>query len=195
MPSNHLILCHPLLLTHSIFPIIRVISNESVLCIWWPKYRSFSFSMSPSNECLRLISFRMNWLRIQICVSTRRVKFAAFGFEICFSRWSWKGNRIFTFDLQLSSGLYVFISHSLQQSIVNKGFIFWTSAIDAFVSMFLFKAVSVTEGNMRSACICLLINFDWPVIALLCCVIFHCTEKWIGCTYTNTLSFLDFLPI
>ena len=88
MPSNHLILCHPLLLTPSIFPMIRVISNESVLCIQWPKHCSFSFSMSPSNEYLRLISFRMNWLRIQICVSTRRVKFVAFGFEICFSRWS-----------------------------------------------------------------------------------------------------------
>ena len=62
MPSNHLILCHPLLLLLSIFPSIRVISNESVLCIRWPKYWSFSFNISPSNEYPGLISFRMDWL-------------------------------------------------------------------------------------------------------------------------------------
>ena len=62
MPSNHLILCRPLLLPPSIFPSIRVFSNESVLHIWWPKYWSFSFSISPSNEYSGLISFRMDWL-------------------------------------------------------------------------------------------------------------------------------------
>ena len=62
MPSNHLILCHPLLLLPSIFPSIRVFSNESVLRIRWPKYWSFSFSISPSNEYSVLISFRMDWL-------------------------------------------------------------------------------------------------------------------------------------
>ena len=61
-PSNHLILCHPLLLPPSIFPSIRVFSSESVLCIRWPKYWSFSFSISPSNEYSRLISFRMDML-------------------------------------------------------------------------------------------------------------------------------------
>ena len=61
MPSNHLILCRPLLLPPSIFPNIRVFSNESVLCIRWPKYWSFSFSISPSNEYSALISFRINW--------------------------------------------------------------------------------------------------------------------------------------
>ena len=61
MPSNHLILCHPLLLPPSIFPSIRVLSNESVLCIRWPKYWSFSFNISPSNEYSGLISFRMDW--------------------------------------------------------------------------------------------------------------------------------------
>ena len=61
MPSNHLILCHPLLLLPSIFPSIRVFSNESVLYIRWPKYWSFSFSISPSNEYSGLISFRINW--------------------------------------------------------------------------------------------------------------------------------------
>ena len=62
MPSNHLILCHPLLLLPSIFPSIRVFFSESVLCIRWPKYWSFSFSISPSNEHLELISFRIDWL-------------------------------------------------------------------------------------------------------------------------------------
>ena len=62
MPSNHLILCRPLLLLPSIFLGIRVFSNESVLHIMWPKYWSFSFSMSPSNEYSVLISFRMDWL-------------------------------------------------------------------------------------------------------------------------------------
>ena len=62
MPSNHLILSCPLLLMPSIFPSIRVFSNESVLCIKWPKYWSFSFSISPSNEYPGLISFRMDWL-------------------------------------------------------------------------------------------------------------------------------------
>ena len=61
MPSNHLILCHPLLLPPSIFPSIRLFSNESVLCIRWPKCWSFSFSISPSNEYSGLISFRIDW--------------------------------------------------------------------------------------------------------------------------------------
>ena len=62
MPSSHLILCCPLLLSPSIFPSIRVFSSESVLCIRWPKYWNFSFSISPSNEYSGLIYFRMNWL-------------------------------------------------------------------------------------------------------------------------------------
>ena len=60
MPSNHLILCHPLLLLPLVFPSIRVFSNESALCIRWPKYWSFSFSISPSNEYSELISFRID---------------------------------------------------------------------------------------------------------------------------------------
>ena len=62
MPSNHIILCHPLLLPPSVFPSIRVFSSESVLCIMWPKYWSFNFSISPSHEYSGLISFRMDWL-------------------------------------------------------------------------------------------------------------------------------------
>ena len=64
MPSNHLILYHPLLLQPSIFPRVRVFSNESVIHIRWPKYWSFTFSISPSNEYSGLISFRMDWLDV-----------------------------------------------------------------------------------------------------------------------------------
>ena len=64
MPCNHLILCRPLLLPPSIFPSIRVFSNESALRIRWPKYWSFSFNISPSNEYSGLISFRMDWLNL-----------------------------------------------------------------------------------------------------------------------------------
>ena len=71
-PSNHLILCHPLLLLPSIFPSIKVFSNESALHIKWPKYWSLSFSISPSNEHLRLISFRMDWLNLRAVQRTLR---------------------------------------------------------------------------------------------------------------------------
>ena len=66
MPSNHLILCRPLLLLLSVFPSIRVFSNESVLHIRWPKYWSFSFSISPSSEYSGLISFRIDWLDLAV---------------------------------------------------------------------------------------------------------------------------------
>ena len=72
MPSNHLILCCPLLLLPSIFPSIRVFSNESALHIRWPKYWSFCFSISPSNEHPRLISFRMDWLELLAVQGTRK---------------------------------------------------------------------------------------------------------------------------
>ena len=70
MPSNHLILCHPLLLLPSVFPSIRVFSNESVLHIRWPKSWSFSFNISPSNEHSGLISFRMDWLDLHALQGT-----------------------------------------------------------------------------------------------------------------------------
>ena len=70
MPSNHLILCHPLLLPPSIFPNIRVFSNESALRIRWPKYWSFSFNISPSNEHSELISFRMDLLDLLVVQGT-----------------------------------------------------------------------------------------------------------------------------
>ena len=73
MPSNHLILCHPLLLLPSIFPSIRVFSDKSVFCIRWPKLWSFSFSTSPSNDYSGLISFRMDWFDLLAFQRTLRV--------------------------------------------------------------------------------------------------------------------------
>ena len=70
IPFNHLILCHPLFLQPSIFPRIRVFSNESVLHIRWPKYWSFNFSISPSNKYSGLISFRMDWLDLLVVQGT-----------------------------------------------------------------------------------------------------------------------------
>ena len=72
MPSNHLILCHPLLLQHSIFPSIRIFSSESVLGIRWTKCWRFSFSISPSNEYSRLISFRIDWFDLPAVQGTLR---------------------------------------------------------------------------------------------------------------------------
>ena len=78
MPSNHLILCRPLLLLPSIFPSIRDFSNESALHIRWPKYRSFSFSISPSNEYPGVISFRMDWLDLLAVQGTLKSPFHFF---------------------------------------------------------------------------------------------------------------------
>ena len=75
MPSNHLILCRPLLLLYSIFPSIRVFSSESVLHIRWPKYWSFSFSISPSNEYSGLTSFRIDWLDLFAIQTTLKILF------------------------------------------------------------------------------------------------------------------------
>ena len=72
IPSNHLIRCHPLFLLPSIFPSIRIFSSESVLCIRWPKYWHFSFSISPSNEYSGLISFRRDWLYLLVVEGTLR---------------------------------------------------------------------------------------------------------------------------
>ena len=91
MSSNHLILCHPLLLLPSIFPSIRVFSNESVLPIRWPKYWSFSFSISPSNEYSELISFRMDWLDLLVDQGTEKLKLKHFLFCFCrISFFSWR---------------------------------------------------------------------------------------------------------
>ena len=83
MPSNHLILCHPLLLLPSIFPSIRVFSNESTLRMRWPKYWSFSFSISPSNEYSGLITFRMHWLDLLAVQGTLKSFYSIDNYSLC----------------------------------------------------------------------------------------------------------------
>ena len=82
MPSNHLILCRPLLFMPSIFPSIRVFSNKSALPIRWPKYWSFSFSISFSNEHSRLISFRMDWLDLLAVQGTLKITYSWCSFDL-----------------------------------------------------------------------------------------------------------------
>ena len=134
MPSNHLNLCHPLLLPPSIFPSIRVFSNESVLCIRWPKYWSFSFSISPSNEYSGLISFRIDSLDLLAVQGTLKslyqhhsskasIQCSAFfivqlshpymttGKTIALTRWTFVGNVILLFNM-LSSLVISFLPRS-----------------------------------------------------------------------------------
>ena len=105
MPSNLLILYCPLLLPPSIFPGIRVFSNDSVLPIRWPKYWSFSFSISPSNECLGLISFRIDWFDLftskgfsRVFSNTTVQKHPFFGTQVSL----WSNSHIFTWPLEKS---------------------------------------------------------------------------------------------
>ena len=88
MPSNHLILCHPLLLLPSIFPSIRVFSNESALRIRWPKYWSFNCNISPCNEHPGLISFRMDWLDLLAVQGTLKSPFQHHSSKASVLRWS-----------------------------------------------------------------------------------------------------------
>ena len=88
MPSSHLVLCHPLLLLRSIFPSIRVFSNESALCIRWPKYWSFSFSISPSNEYSGLISFRIDWFDLLAAQGTLKSLLQHHSLKASILQWS-----------------------------------------------------------------------------------------------------------
>ena len=97
MLSNHLILCHPLLLLPSVFPNIRVFSNDSAFHIRWPKYWSFSFNISPSNEHPGLISFRMDWLDLLVVQGLSRV----------FSNTLVQKHQFFGTQLSLQSNTYI----------------------------------------------------------------------------------------
>ena len=134
--SNHLILCHPFLLLLSIFPNIRVFSNESTLCIRWPKYWNFSFDISPSNEHLGLISFRMDWLdllaaqgtlksllhhhsskaSILLCLAFFIVQlshtYMTTGKTIAWTRWTFVGKVMSLLFNMLSSLITAFLSRS-----------------------------------------------------------------------------------
>ena len=136
MPSNHLIPCHPLLLLPSIFPSIRVFSNESVPRIRWPKYWSFTFSISPSNEYSGLISFRMDWLDLLAVLETLKsrlqhltpkasiLQLSAFftvqlshpymttGKTIALTRWTFVDKVMSLFSNELSSFVITFLPRS-----------------------------------------------------------------------------------
>ena len=136
MPSNYLILCHPLLLLPSIFPSMRVFSNESGLWIRWPKYWSFSFNISPSNEYPRLIRFRMDWLYFLAVQGTLKnllqhhsskasilwrsafftVQFShpcmAIGKTIALTKWIFVGKVVFLFFNALSRLITTFLPRS-----------------------------------------------------------------------------------
>ena len=131
MPSNHLILCCPLLLLSSTFPSIRVFSNESVLRMRWPKYWSFSFSISPSNEHPELISFRMDWLHPRavqgtlkshlqhhssktsiLCCSIFSHPYMTTGKTIALTRWTFFGKVMSLFFNMLSRLVITFLPRS-----------------------------------------------------------------------------------
>ena len=109
MPSSHLILCHPLLLLPPIPPTIRVFSNESTLCIRWPKYWSFSFSISLSNEHPGLISFRMDWLDLLVVQGTILRRSAFFIVQLLTSIHDhWKNHSVDYMDLCWQSNVSAF---------------------------------------------------------------------------------------
>ena len=122
MPFNHIILCHPLLLLPSIFPRIRVFTNESVLHIRWPKYWSFSFSISPSNEYSGLISFRMDWFDLLAVQGTLKSLLQHHSSK--------------TSILRCSAFFIVQLSHPYMTTEKNialtRGFLCWQSNVSAF---------------------------------------------------------------
>ena len=121
--SNHFILCHPLLLLPSIFPSIRVFSNESVLCIRWPKYWSFTFSISPFNEYPGLISIKIDWLDLLIVQGTLKSLLQRHNYSLKAS------------SLQCSVFFMVQLSHpntTTGKSIVDYMDVCWQSDVSVF---------------------------------------------------------------
>ena len=164
VPSNHLTLCHPRLLPLSIFPSIRVFSNESVLCIRWTKYWSFSLSISPSNEYSRLISLRMGWLdllaiqgtlksllqhhsskaSILLCSSFFMVQFLhpymTTGKTIALTRWNFVG-KVMSLLVNMLSRLVLSSGHvwmwklDYKESWAPKNWCFWTVMLKTLESL------------------------------------------------------------
>ena len=123
MPSNHLILCHPLLLLPSILPSIRDFTNESLLCIRWPKYWSFSFSISSSSEYSGLISFRMNWLDLLVVQGTLKSllqhhssKASFFGAQLSFEKGNGNPLQYSCLENPVDSGAWWAVVHRVAQS-------------------------------------------------------------------------------
>ena len=123
MPSSHLILCHPLLLLPAIPPSIRVFSNESTLCMRCPKYWSFSFSITPSNEHPGLISFRIDWLDLDLLQSK--------GLSRIFSNTTVRKHQFFSAQLLCSLTLTFIHGHWKNHSL-DQTELFWQSNVSAF---------------------------------------------------------------
>ena len=135
-PSNHLILCCPLLLLPSIFPSIRVFSNESALCIRWPKYWSFSFSFRTSNEYSALISFRMNWLDLLAVKETLKSLLQHHSSK--------------TSILQHSAFFTVQLSHPYMTTGKTIALIRWTFVVMALLFKMLSKSVIAFSQGART---------------------------------------------
>ena len=151
MPSNHLILCHPLLLLPSIFPSTRVFSNESNLHIRWPKYCGFSFSISPSNEQPGLISFRMDWLDLLAVQGT---------VKSLLQHHSSKAS-----ILQCSAFFIAHLSHPYMTAGKAIAFTRWTF-VDKIMSLF-FNMLSRLGITFLSRSKCLLISWLQPPSAVI----------------------------
>ena len=139
MPSKHLVLCHPLLLPPSIFPSIRVFSDESVLHIRWPKYWSFSFRISPSNDCSGLISLRMDWLDLLATQGTLKSLF-----QHCSSK---------ALILQCSAFFIVQLSHPYMTTGKTKALTRWTFVGKVMSVLFNMLSRLVIAFLPRSRCL------------------------------------------
>ena len=119
MPSNHLVFCYPLLLLPSVFPSIRIFSNESALCIRWPKYWNFSFSISPSNEWSGLISFSIDWFDLPVVPGTLKSLLQLHSSKALIFR------RSAFFMVQLSHLMDVRVNLSKSLNLLNFHFFLW----------------------------------------------------------------------
>ena len=151
MPSNHLILCHPLLLSPSIFPNIRVFSDKSALHIRWPKYWSFSFNISPSNEHPGLISFRMDWLYLLVVQGTLK------SFQHYTSKASihWR-SPFFTVQIShpyMTTGKTIALT---RQTFVDKVMSLLFNMLSRLVITFLPRSYICLKKNSYLQCICFL---------------------------------------
>ena len=163
MPSNHFILCHPLLLPPSIFPSIRVFSNESVLRIRWPKYWRFSFSISPSNEHPGLISFRMVWLDLLAVQGT---------LKSLLQRYSSKAS-----ILRSSAFFIVQLSHPYMTTGKTIALIRWTFV--GKVMFLLFNSFSSKEQASFNFMAAVTICSDFGAPQNKICHCFHCSPIYL----------------
>ena len=164
MPSNHFILCHPLLLLPSIFPSIRVFSNESVLRIRWPKYWSFSFSISPSNEHSGLISFRMDWSDLLAAQGTLKSLLQHHSSKASILQWS----AFFTVQLShpyMTTGKTIALT---RQTLIGKVMSLLFNMLSRLVITFLPRSKRLLISWLQSPSAELSVLFHWYLCLCLC---------------------------